>query len=278
MAEATVWELASDIKFMLRIESAHHQTRQHSSPCCSTRAWRLQHRKRSCPDRGGPPRDHTEETSVLLAEKGLAWLQILYLLNQQTARLRGLPVEAVPGLLPPLGAGKGASTTETESLVANFLHPNGFCHLHDRDSARWSPICYAAVGGNPTLIQALLEQRASANDSIKKMKRDAQLPRGMHVLQMCAMIGHNAAMKVLIAARADVHAGKRQRPASPQHPSQTMWWAFVFCAMLAPGSWTRMVLVWMLCGLQPLRVESMRRERFWPEVLRQTAGGPCTCP
>ena len=37
----------------------------------------------------------------------------------------------------------------------------------ERDKAGWTPLCYAAVSGNPLLLVALLQQRANPNDSIR---------------------------------------------------------------------------------------------------------------
>lgn len=208
LAEAAVWELASDIKFMLRIESAHHQTLTAQLAMLLSPPGLGDFSIESDRARIGDVLQEIIRRKLVSCLQRKDWHGYRYLLNQQTVRLRGLPTQAVPGFLAPLPEGKCASAAE--SLVANFLHQNGFCHLHDRDSAGWSPICYAAVGGNPTLIQALLEQRANANDSIKKMKRDAQFPKGLHVLQICAMSVHNTAMKLLIEARANVHAKSAQ--------------------------------------------------------------------
>ena len=40
-------------------------------------------------------------------------------------------------------------------VVHRFLHDNGFTSVRDRDSAGWSPMCYAAVNGNPFLKLAM---------------------------------------------------------------------------------------------------------------------------
>ena len=48
-----------------------------------------------------------------------------------------------------------------------FVHAsctrNGFKGVNDVDRAGWSPLHYAALNGNPQLIQGLLEQRADLN-------------------------------------------------------------------------------------------------------------------
>lgn len=33
--------------------------------------------------------------------------------------------------------------------LSKFLYQNGFARLGERDAAGWSPLCYAALGGNP---------------------------------------------------------------------------------------------------------------------------------
>ena len=34
-------------------------------------------------------------------------------------------------------------------VLSNFLHQNGFTRVNERDKAGWSPLLYAALGGNP---------------------------------------------------------------------------------------------------------------------------------
>jgi hypothetical protein len=54
-----------------------------------------------------------------------------------------------------------------------FAHENsGFAAgAHRRnDKGGWSPLCFAAMNGDPVLVSALLEKKASPNDATKKSK------------------------------------------------------------------------------------------------------------
>jgi hypothetical protein len=41
-------------------------------------------------------------------------------------------------------------------VLANFLYQNGFTNVNERDSSGWSPLLYAALGGNPATWRAAL--------------------------------------------------------------------------------------------------------------------------
>ncbi|CAE7572065.1 dtd2 [Symbiodinium sp. CCMP2592] len=101
------------------------------------------------------------------------------LLNQQNARLRGLPAESnddlVPGFEPPSHAGKA------ETALAKFLYQNGFKHPLERDKAGWSTLCYASVRGDPDLVQALLSCRANPNDKITRAQPQLGIDKGISV-------------------------------------------------------------------------------------------------
>ena len=43
----------------------------------------------------------------------------------------------------------------------------GFRRIDERDASGWTPLCYAALGGSPLQVSALLEARADANDAIR---------------------------------------------------------------------------------------------------------------
>ena len=172
-----MWELAGHSDLMLRIESAKHQT---LTARLTTRL--------NPPGLGAfsveSDRAKIGEVLQVLIRKRLVsylkngdWHGYRYLLNQQSVRLRGLPVEPVRGLVPPSDAKELAN-----SLLGDFFHQNGFSRVEERDSAGWSPLCYAAAGGDPVLVQELLGRKANANDSIKKAKKDAQMPAGMKSL------------------------------------------------------------------------------------------------
>jgi len=99
------------------------------------------------------------------------------LLNRENIIFRGLPHEPMESLpdVPLQG-----------TLAEKFLQLNGFRHALERDSGGLSPLCYAAINGNPSVVEALLEQRADPMDMTKKFVRSLALPPGLHVLHLSA--------------------------------------------------------------------------------------------
>ena len=89
-----------------------------------------------------------------------------FFLNQQYVRFRGCPIELVKN------APAGQTTLEA------FYKDNSLQWVKDRDKAGWSPLCYAAVRGDPNVVAALLEQRADPGDCIQKGKPEAGLQSG----------------------------------------------------------------------------------------------------
>ena len=51
-------------------------------------------------------------------------------------------------------------------------YQNGFQNPFDYDSAGWSPMCYACMKGDVSLVAALLKQRVDPNEKIKKAQGD----------------------------------------------------------------------------------------------------------
>ena len=52
-----------------------------------------------------------------------------------------------------------------------FAHEPRVRTAHRRyDQGGWSPLCFAAMNGDPVLVSALLEKKASPNDATKKSK------------------------------------------------------------------------------------------------------------
>ena len=75
-------------------------------------------------------------------------------------------------------------------VVQQFLVENGFEKVLQRDRAGWSPLLYAALHGNPTLVEALLVHRADPNDSIRKVQKSITFVKGtpavsLGILRFC---------------------------------------------------------------------------------------------
>lgn len=90
--------------------------------------------------------------------------------------------------------------------AARFLHDMAFLKVSQRDSAGWSPLCYAVVQGDAEVVKALLEKKAHCNDAIKKTKADAHLLAKTSVLDLSAAYCSNDVMKLLLSSRASVNS------------------------------------------------------------------------
>ena len=96
---------------------------------------------------------------------------------------------------------------ESETHLAKFLYQNGFQHALEHDQAGWSTLCYAAVRGDPILIEALLERQADPNDKITRAQPQLGIDKGTPVLGLCTKFKNHEAMRVLIAAGAKISVG-----------------------------------------------------------------------
>lgn len=123
-----------------------------------------------------------------------------FLWSQQRVRLDGLPTKPIEDLVPGFNAKPGENI-----VLANFLYQNGFSHVNERDSAGWSPLLYAALGGNPVLIRQLLENAADPNDKTRRATPAATMPKGHSVLGIVAFLNHNRAMDLLLEFKASVN-------------------------------------------------------------------------
>ncbi|CAE7739212.1 Ank3 [Symbiodinium sp. CCMP2592] len=134
-------------------------------------------------------------------------------LNDQASRFRGLPAEPVGSLVSDEREGDEVLQDEDESeLLVEFFRQNGFRRALERDAMGWSPICYAALQGDPRLIAGLLAQRASPNDEVKKAWAAAGLSPRCPVLSICISSGGHDSMKILLEARACADVKGIQQP------------------------------------------------------------------
>ena len=95
----------------------------------------------------------------------------------------------------------------TAVVVSRFLYQNGFKRISQVDRGGWSPLHYAALNGNPQLIQGLLELRADLHCKTTR----AQPAIGMHnhasALAISLFSKQNQAVRLLLAARASMDGG-----------------------------------------------------------------------
>jgi len=99
-----------------------------------------------------------------------------FLLNQQVVLLRNSNTEPHPGFLTS-DVGSNLESTSWQ-VVQKFLAENGFEKVVQRDRAGWSPLLYAALKGDETLVEALLVHRADPNDSIHKVQKSITFVKG----------------------------------------------------------------------------------------------------
>ncbi|CAE7940836.1 unnamed protein product, partial [Symbiodinium necroappetens] len=135
------------------------------------------------------------------------------LLNLRHLYLKRLPCSEQESLVPGFDAETAGDLPER---FARFLHDNGFDSPVRPDAAGWTPICYAALNGDPALISELLKHKASPHDRIQTSKPVFSLAKHMTPLHLCALFCNNDAMKILISGRGDVLARDR-RVATPLH-------------------------------------------------------------
>ncbi|CAE7340069.1 Ankrd17 [Symbiodinium microadriaticum] len=123
------------------------------------------------------------------------------LLNLQSVHLRGLPIRMIEDLVPGFAT---ELLDPAASALEKFMYQNGLSHIHERNEGGWSPICYAAISGNPMLLASLLDQKADVNDGITQVEDLFHFNAGTRIVHMCAHLRHNDALRLLIGARADL--------------------------------------------------------------------------
>lgn len=137
-------------------------------------------------------------------EKYRFWLSISHLY------LDGLDVEPIEGLIPLEEPG-GLNSFDSSDLTAKFLQLTRFKSISQRDSAGWSPLCYAAVKGDAVLVKALLNSRANVQDKATKEKSKAKsdaflLAPNISVLSLASAVHSNEVVELLLSARANINA------------------------------------------------------------------------
>ena len=128
------------------------------------------------------------------------------LLNYQAVYLRGLPV--APDYEPLPGFEVSGSQPDSEFLqVAKFLYQNGFAKVREKDPAGWSPLHYAALRGDVSLMAGMLAQRADPNAQTRSDQPRVGVPPFTPALSICLFYKHNDAARLLISARASINIG-----------------------------------------------------------------------
>ncbi|CAE7212486.1 INVS [Symbiodinium sp. CCMP2592] len=101
---------------------------------------------------------------------------------------------------------KSDSMDPATFFCESFMYQNGFRDVSDRDEAGWTPICYAALGGNAMLLSSLVEKKADPRDSITKSDPKLFMTSGATLLTMCVFLRHHGALRLLLERKADANA------------------------------------------------------------------------
>ena len=118
--------------------------------------------------------------------------------NLQGVHLRGLEIEPLGGVLP---------SVSDPDPVSEFLRQNDFSRPSEADRAGWSPLHYAALAGDTTVLRGLLEQRANVNRRTPKDEPGLGFPFWMSALDFALFFKHHEATRLLLAARAHLEGG-----------------------------------------------------------------------
>ena len=131
-----------------------------------------------------------------------------FLSNVQHIYLKGFDLDPIESLIPGFDTEVDPCTDPDGFIVARFLHDNCFRGLADRDAAGWSPLCYAVLTGQVSLVSALLRCKANANDGFRKGKKQHSLTfkPPIPVLSLATLFCNNQLLGLLLTARANINA------------------------------------------------------------------------
>ncbi|CAE7290291.1 ANKRD50 [Symbiodinium sp. CCMP2456] len=137
---------------------------------------------------------------LLLEDQDLVGYRVL--LNLQPVLLRGMRVQPLYKILPADQSDLSLIPDPASHEVAEFLLQNGFQTIFDVDAAGWSPVHYAALRGEPLLMQGLLELHADPCRLTKKGNPSHGGMAGIGALDLCLRHRNNEAARLLLAAKA----------------------------------------------------------------------------
>ncbi|CAE7472805.1 Invs [Symbiodinium microadriaticum] len=114
------------------------------------------------------------------------------MLNLQNRFFTGLPMKPAYDFIPGF---QSEAKDPAEYLVAQFMHQNCFTGLLDRNENGWTPLCYAALSGDPLLVYSLLQEKADPNDAIAEPETLCQFAAQTSALHMCAFLKRNESLR-----------------------------------------------------------------------------------
>ena len=192
-AERMARELSSDDGMIVCVEGAAHQTL-------------LPDRKRKQAPGEGHFTVPTDRNFIAMIMKQMFRDKLRHLfrmgdlpeyrwyLNQQSTCFRGLNIDPIEDIVP--------SCPDHGDVVAKFLHQNCFSKINERDGMGYTPICYAAINGDASVLTALLAHGACANDQVSKRDQKHEFYKGDCPLSLSAWFSQHEAMELLLAGKA----------------------------------------------------------------------------
>ena len=92
-------------------------------------------------------------------------------------------------------------------VLWGWMQRNGFRSINEHDSLGWRPLHYAAMNGEPSLLQALLEQRAALDSKTKKQNPYTGIPQFMTALSISLSFKNHLATQFLLEKGANRTSG-----------------------------------------------------------------------
>ena len=78
-------------------------------------------------------------------------------------------------------------------------------NIFERDDGGFPPICFAAMGNNLVVLQALLDRRVDINQATTKPKTEVNFPGKLTALGIASLLRNNEAVELLLCARAHIN-------------------------------------------------------------------------
>ena len=190
------------------------------------------------------------------------------LLNMQTSHLRGFQTDSVHDLVPGFELEQGLEQNAACQSAQHFLYQNGFASVKEFDSGGWTPVHYAALRGDPLVLQGLLQQGANINRWTRKDQPRAAIPFGCTAVGICSYFKHHQALGLLLSARAKVDAGLLPDVAAAANGNN----AEGIRLLCASGG---QIFQQNLLGAEPKRPP---KSRFFEAPLKVTSSESCDSP
>ena len=124
------------------------------------------------------------------------------LLNQQSTMLTGMACDVFEPV--PNFEAFEEGDNKASPWVQKFFYQNGFRTIWEKDHCGWLPIHYAALNGDPSLVNELLMLRADPNQPTKKAHRDLGFEAGTPPLSISCLFKNNEVVQVLLSHRASL--------------------------------------------------------------------------